>query len=365
LITQPKDNPERIRVLLIGPSLDILGGQAVQAQRLLELLGKEPSLQVEFLPVNPRLPGPFRLLQRIKYVRTLLTFPYYLLTLLLHVPRYAVLHIFSASYSSYLLAPLPAILIGRLYGKKLVVNYRSGEAEDHLRGSQVATRTLAWAQAIVVPSGYLVDVFARFGLVARSIFNTVPIERFSHRARTPLRPVFLSNRNFDPMYNVGNTLEAFGLIQKQFPAAALTVAGDGAERERLHSLAERLQLRNVTFLGAVKPSEMFGLYESADIYLNSSEIDNMPNSIIEAYAAGTPVVTTNAGGIPYIVKHEETGLMIPCRQPQAMAAAAVRLLEDQEFASRLAAVAREECARYTWERIRPEWLALYRGLGRS
>lgn len=332
----------------------------MQAQRLLTQLKEEPGLRMDFLPVNPALPGLLGHLQRIKYVRTALTFPYYLLTLLFRIPGCDVIHIFSASYLSYLLAPLPAMCAGRLYGKAFLVNYRSGEAEDHLRHSPVATATLRWADAIVTPSGFLVDVFAKFGLRARSIFNSVPIERFPPVERVPLRPVFFSNRNFDPMYNVGNTLEAFALIQRRFPEASLAVAGDGQERGKLRGLAESLGLRNVVFHGAVPPAEMPRLYAQAHVYLNSSEIDNMPNSIIEAYAAGTPVVTTAAGGIPYIVRHEETGLLVPCGQPQAMAAAAIRLLEEQDFAALLAANARAECERYRWDRIQPEWVALYR-----
>jgi len=118
---------------LVAPSLDILGGQAVQADRLLKLLGTKEKLDISFLPVNPRLPGILRNLQSIKYVRTVLTFLLYVQVLLLRVRHYDVIHIFSASYFSFLLAPLPAILISKLYGKRTVLNYRSGEAEDHLR----------------------------------------------------------------------------------------------------------------------------------------------------------------------------------------------------------------------------------------
>ena len=110
----------RVRVAIVGPSLDILGGQSVQAERLLERLRNEPKLEMHFVPVNPRLPGPLRNLQKIKYVRTIVTSIAYVSSLLRHVPSYDVLHIFSASYWSFLLAPTPAILVGRLYGRKTV-----------------------------------------------------------------------------------------------------------------------------------------------------------------------------------------------------------------------------------------------------
>jgi hypothetical protein len=189
----------RLRVLIVAPSLGILGGQAVQAARLLARFRTERSLAVSFLPINPALPGLFGKLQEIKYVRTVLTSLVYIALLLWRVRSFDVIHIFSASYFSFMLAPTPALLIAKLYGKKVVLNYRSGEAEDHLkRWRRTAIPTMRLADEVVVPSGYLVDVFARFGLVARSIYNFVETDCFRFLTRRPLRPVFLSNRNLEP-----------------------------------------------------------------------------------------------------------------------------------------------------------------------
>src|SRR6266487_2547616 len=139
-----------LRVLVIAPSFDIPGGQAVQAARLISRLQREPSLTVGFLPINPRLPGVLRKLQGIKYVRTIVTSLLYLGTLLLRVYQYDVIHVFSASYFSFVLAPTPAILVGRLYGKKILLNYHSGEADDHLaRWKRTAIPTIRLADEIV------------------------------------------------------------------------------------------------------------------------------------------------------------------------------------------------------------------------
>jgi glycosyltransferase involved in cell wall biosynthesis len=356
----------RVRVLLVGPSLDILGGQAVQAARLLAHLRELPGIEVGFLAVNPRLPGPLRLLQRVKYLRTVVTSLAYVASLLREVPNWDVVHAFSASYWSFLLAPLPAMAVAKLYGKRVVLNYRSGEAADHLARSRrtavPAMRRLA--DVIAVPSGYLVTVFARFGLRARSIFNFVDLDRIPFRARSsPPRPRFLSNRNFEPLYNVACVLRAFQRIQREVPEASLVVAGYGSQDAPLRALAQELALRNVEFTGRVPPEKMPALYDAADVYLNAPDIDNMPNSVIEAYAAGLPVVTTNAGGIPYIVRDGETGLMVSCNDDAALAGAALRLLREPPLADRLAQQAREECvARYTWDAVRHEWADLYAGL---
>lgn len=359
--------PRTIRVCLVGPSLDILGGQAVQAARLLERLRTIPGLEVEFLPVNPRLPGPLRLLQRVKYLRTVATSAVYAWSLLRHVPRFDVVHAFSASYFSYLLAPLPAMAVARLYGKRTVLNYRSGEAEDHLARWRTAVPTIGrFADAVVVPSGYLVEVFGRFGLAARAVFNFVDLDAIPYRRRPAPRPAFLSNRNLEPLYNVGCTLRAFALVQRELPDASLLVVGDGVERPALERLAAELGLRNVEFAGRVPPARMGACYDACDVYLNSPNIDNMPGSIIEAYAAGLPVVTTDAGGIPYIVEHERTGLMVPRGDPGQLAAAALRVVREPGLAARLTDAARAECQeRYVWPAVREDWVRVYAELAHA
>lgn len=354
-----------LKVCIVAPSLDILGGQAVVAQRLMRKLAEDPDIELSFVPHNPRLPGPLRLLQRVKYVRTVTTSIAYVMLLLKRLRSQDVVHVFSASYWSFLLAPTPAVLIGKWYGKRVIVNYRSGEAEDHLTRWPSALRVLRRADAIVVPSGYLVDVFAKFGLRATSIFNFVDTDRIPYRERKELQPHFLANRNFAPHYKVSCVLRAFQVIQRQVPDARLTVAGDGEERAMLHDLARQLELRNVEFLGQVTPAEMAQLYDQADIYLNSPNIDNMPNSVIEAFAAGLPVVTTSAGGIPYIVTHEQTGLMSAPNDHDALAVSALRLLSEPGLAQRLSTQARQELgARYTWPAVHSEWRDAY-GLSRQ
>jgi glycosyltransferase involved in cell wall biosynthesis len=350
-----------LRILVIAPSHDILGGQSIHAAQLVKEFSKEPSLRVGFIPINPRAPGVLRYLQRVKYARTIVTSAVYLVKLLTHVPHYDVIHVSSAAYTGFMLATMPPVFIGKLFGKKVVLNYHAGQAEEHLREwRRTAIPTIRRADATVVSSGWLVDVFARHGLKARAIFNHVELDDFHFRERRPLRPVFLSNRNFDPIYNVPCVLRAFALIQQRFAEASLIVVGGGAQRAELEQLARDLKLRNLNFTGAVKPEEMPALCDAADVYLNASNVDNMPLSILEAFAAGLPVVTTNAGGIPYIVSQEKTGLLVEMNDHQAMAAAAIRLLEDEGLATGLARNARAECGRYRWDVVCEHWLDFYR-----
>lgn len=349
-----------INVAVVVASLDIIGGQSIQALRLVEGLAREPGVTAELIPINPRLPGPLARLQRIKYVRTVVTSIAYIATLLARLPRMDVVHVFSASYLSFLIAPAPAILIAKLYGKPVLLNYHSGEAEDHLRRWRpVALPIIKLADCVVVPSRYLVDVFAKFGVRARAIFNTVDLARFGYRDRRPLRPVLLSNRNLESHYHVACILRAFALVERRVPGARLIVAGDGKERARLRNLARELGLKNVEFLGAVAPDQMPALYAGADLFVNASDVDNMPLSIIEAFACGLGVVTTDAGGIPHIVSHGGNGLLVRRGDHEALARAITTLVEDEELASRLINTARLDCLKYTWAAVGSEWLSLY------
>ena len=353
-----------LRVLIVAPSLDIYGGQSRQAVRLMTGLGREESLEIGFLPHNPRLPGPLRWLQKIKYVRTIATTAAYVLMLLTRVPRYDVIHVFSASYWAYLLSAAPALLAARTFGKRSVLNYRSGEADDHLATwRRTAAPTMRWADVIVVPSGYLVEVFARYGLRARFIYNIVELDRFRYRERNPPRPLFVVSRLHEPLYNVPCVLRAFRLIQDRYPEARLTVAADGYLRPELERLAfEELKLANTEFIGFVPFERMPEMYDSHDVYLTATNIDNMPSSITECMASGLPVVTTDAGGIPYIVTHEETCLMVGRDDPQAMAAASFRLLEEKGLATRLTRRALEESRKFEWPTVRDQWVKLYEAL---
>jgi glycosyltransferase involved in cell wall biosynthesis len=353
-------NAKALRVLIVAPSFDILGGQSVQAARLLERLQKERSLKVGFLPVNPRLPGPLSKLQKIKFVRTIVTSIAYVLSLLVHVWKYDVIHVFSASYFSFLIAPTPAILIGKLYGRKVLLNYHSGEAEDHFqRWRRTAIPTIRLVDVVVVPSEYLVQVFAKFGLSAHAINNLIDTARFAFRDRVPLRPVFLSNRNLERHYGVDTVLRAFAIIQERFPEATLTVVGDGSQRQALESLALELGLQHTVFRGRVDPANIARVYDQADIYLNGSEIDNQPLSLLEAFACGIPIISTDAGGIPNIVTDGVTGMLVSRGDFARLSDRAMQLLNNSVLAKQLIEQGRQECRKYSWDVVRDAWLDTY------
>jgi glycosyltransferase involved in cell wall biosynthesis len=249
-----------------------------------------------------------------------------------------------------------------LPGKKVILNYRSGEADDHLANWRSALPTIRLADAVISPSGYLVDVFARFGLKIGSIYNIIDPGQFRYRKRRKLRPVFLHNRILEPLYNVHCALRAFQIVQQKYPDATLTVAHDGISRAGLEAFARELGLRNTAFIGRVPHNKIAELYDSVDIYLTCPDLDCMPGSLLECYASGLPLVATKAGGIPYIVKDGETGLLVDLNDHEAMAACALRLLEDEELVERITRQGRKELEKYTGHSVRRQWIRLYRDL---
>jgi len=348
----------RPRIAMVAPSLEILGGQGIQAAALAERL-RFDGYEMRFVAINPRFPLGLGWLRGHAYVRTLLNQALYVPSL--WRLRWAdVVHVFSASYWSFLLAPVPAMLAARALGKRVVLHYHSGEAEEHLaHWGRLVHPWLRLAHEIVVPSEYLGEVFARHGYRARVIPNLVDTSSFRFRPRSPLRPRLLSTRNFEPHYRVGNTLTAFALLRRRYPQATLVLAGYGSLEGDLRRQAAALGDDGVEFRGRVEPGHMPRLCGEADIFVNSSVVDNQPVSVLEAFAAGLPVVSTGTGDISRMVRHGKTGVLVPADDPPAMAAALAALLERPDEARQMAERARRAVEIYSWPKVQTAWAEVY------
>jgi glycosyltransferase involved in cell wall biosynthesis len=350
----------RIRVLLIAPSMRIIGGQSIQADRLRHYLGKNPEIDVSFLCFDAQLPLA---IGHMPFVRTAVRWAIYWSALFSRARRYDLLHVFSASYWSYTLWTIPALCVAKLYGIKIVLNYRDGRAEDHLRHWRSAAVTIRKMDAVVAPSEYLCDVFERFGIRCHSIYNVIDHERFIYRQRSRLVPEFLHNRGMEKLYNIPTTLRAFRIVQEKYPNAALTLIGDGPLRTELEKLAVGLNLRNVRFVGLVPNSCMPDWLDRAEIYITTPDIDCMPGSLLECYASGLPVIATKAGGIPHIASDRVTALLAECGDERGIAERAMELLNDPVLVEEITSNAYEQCrTRYAGEEIARDWAALYRAV---
>jgi phenylacetate-CoA ligase len=346
---------------MVVASLDVIGGHGVQAATLAAHLRHE-GYAVELLPIDPPFPRPLRWVKRWPYARTLLTQALYRPSLR-RLADSDVVHVFAASYWSFLLGPVPAIQAARRLGKRVVLNYHSGEAEDHLaRWGRLVHPFLRMADVIAVPSRYLSRVFTRRGHICRVIPNVVDTTAFRYRERTPLGPRLLSTRSLEPIYDVATTIEAFARIRDAVPSATLTVVGRGSQEEALRRLAASLHLEGaVRFAGRLEPALMPALCDEHDVFVNASLVDNQPISVLEAMAAGLPIVSTPTGAIAEMLVDGAAGCLVPPRDPAAMASAVTALLADPDRAVAMSRRARHAVDAYTWPEVRDRWVAAYGG----
>src|SRR5262249_24715255 len=314
------------------------------------------------VPVDQDLPAGLAWVEKIPGLRTFFREPLYLSILASRLAKADVVHIFSASYWSFRLAPLPALSIAKLGGKPALINYHSGEGRDHLQRFSEAASVLRKADKVVVPSSFLMNVFREFGITADVVPNIADLSQFSFRLRNPLRPNLVCTRGFHPYYGIDVVVRAFAEIRNQIPDATLTLVGRGPTESEIRQLAKRLGVQGIAFAGVASRDTIGKYYDCADIFINASRLDNMPVSIIEAFASGTPVVSTCPEGMQYLVEHERTGLLSQVGDAHALAQNVVRLLREPEMAERIALNAQQEAKKYTWEAVRDQWLHIYREL---
>jgi phenylacetate-CoA ligase len=349
-----------LKIGLVGPLPPPAGGMANQTRQLAELLereGAKVTLVQTNAPYRPRFIAPLRGL------RGLFRLVPYAVRLWRVAGQVEVIHVMANSGWSWHLYAAPAVWIAHWRHVPAVVNYRGGEAGTFLaRSGRSVRRTLRHSAALIVPSGFLKEVFAGRGLPAGIVPNIIDVERF-HPAQVSARDAtrhLVVARNLEPIYDIPTALRAFALIRKSVPDVRLTVAGSGPERAALEALCRALGIdESVQFCGTRNRDEMATLYRSADAVINPSQVDNMPNSVLEAMASGVPVVSTNVGGVPFILRDDVTGLMVPADNAQAMATAVLRLLGNPELARRLAAAATLDVQQYAWPRVRQRWADVY------
>jgi len=357
-----------LRVGLVGPFPPPEGGMANQTLQLAELLRREGA-DVSPVQVNARYRPQW--IEAIRGLRAVFRLVPYIVRLWGVAGRVDVFHIMANSGWSWHLFATPAVWVAKARGIPSVVNYRGGEAESFLaRSGGIVRKTLRCASALAVPSGFLEQVFRRRGLHAVIVPNIVDIEHFRPASPALDRPAgpaledraphLVVARSLEPMYDIPTALRAFQLVRDEFPGATLTVAGAGPEEGALRALADELGIAEaVGFRGRLGRDRMAELYRSASVVVNPSRVDNMPNSVLEAMASGAVVVSTDVGGVPFIVRDGVTGLLVPAGDPGAMAAMVRRVVGDPQLASRLRDAALSDIQQYTWSRVRQKWADVY------
>lgn len=248
-----------------------------------------------------------------------------------------------------------AILYGRLFRKRLVVVIRGGWFSTFAeRWPRLTKFVLSRADLLVTPHEFLSDKLKSVGIsVDRQIPNTIEIDKYEFRRRDGVKPHLLFLRGDHPIYNPEMALRAFAILQEEYPDARLTMAG--GEHVGCRRLASQLGLRNVDFVGTVRKSDIPALADSHDLYVQSNRVENFPVTVVEMWACGLPVVATDVGGTPYLVRDEQDGLLVESENPQGLAAACKRLIKSPQLAQRLTVSGRKRAEAYAWRNVKPLW----------
>ena len=357
-------NFDTLTIGLVGPLPPPAGGMANQTRQLAELLASEGA-KVELVQVNRPYAPPW--VERVRGLRAVARLLPYLLRLWRMSGRVDLVHVMANSGWSWHLFAVPAIWISWFRGTPVIVNYRGGEAGPFLaRASRWVALTIRRTSALVLPSGFLEQVFGSYGMTGRVVPNIIDLVRFGNEAGVlrviePERGHIVVARNLEALYGIDSAIRAFARLRKRRPCVRLSIAGSGPEEAALKALAVAEGVQDaITFTGRLDRDQMAALYRDADLMLNSSRVDNMPNSVLEALASGVPVVSTDVGGIPFMVEHERTALLVKADAVDDMAEAMAKVLEDQILAQRLRSEGLELVRRYAWPAVKQAWLAVYR-----
>ncbi len=349
-----------LKIGLVGPLPPPAGGMATQTQQLGELLQREGA-QMTIVQVNAAY-WP-RWIATIRGIRAVCRLIPFVARLYRVAGRVDLLHVMANSGWSWHLFATPAVWIAHARGIPAVVNYRGGEAEAFLaRSGSMIRRTMRRASVLVVPSEFLREVFERHGIASKVVPNIVDLRRFhpADAVARPLGPRLVVARNLERIYDIPTAIHAFAVVRQRIPGAQLIVAGSGPELEKLTALAAKLGIAEaVDFCGRLDRDQMASLYRSADALINPSRVDNMPNSVLEAMASGVPIVSTNVGGIPYILRHGVNAFLVDAEDHAALAASLLHVLSDGDVAAKLRTQALADVQQYAWPKVKQRWSDLY------
>lgn len=347
------------RIGLVGPLPPPAGGMAMQTSQLSDLLMAEGA-HVCVVQTN----RPYRptWIGHVPMVRAAGRLVAHVASLWRLACRSDVIHVMANSGWSWHLFAAPAVWIASWRRVPVVVNYRGGEAESFLmRRAAIVRLTMNRASALVVPSGFLLDVFDRYGMAALVVPNVVDLDQFRPGEVRSGPPRILVARAFEAIYDIETAVRAFAILLTSQPEATMTIAGTGPTEGAVRALASELHVAHaIRFPGRLSRAEIASELRKSTVSLNPSLVDNTPNSVLEALASGVPVVSTNVGGVTHIVRHGESALLVEAGDASAMALAMLRLSQEPGLAARLARAGLREIDRYAWKNVAPLLADVYR-----
>jgi len=250
--------------------------------------------------------------------------------------------------------------IARFFNKKYLLILHGGNLPHRLDTSKRASYLIFNnSYKNISPSGYLKYEFEKRGHQTTLIPNVIPIEEYNFKKRTKIQPKLLYVRAFADIYNPKMAIQVLFEIQKKHPSAKLCMIGpdrDGSLKG-VKTLVSELKLEDsVEFTGVLTKKEWHKKSEGYDIFINTTNVDNTPISVIEAMALGLPIVSTDVGGLPYLISNNNDGILVQKENPSKMANAILKLIEEND--QTLAVNAREKAMRFCWNVVKTKWFEI-------
>jgi glycosyltransferase involved in cell wall biosynthesis len=212
----------------------------------------------------------------------------------------------------------------------------------------------------IAPSNYLYETFKKNGYTnLKYIPNTIELHLYSESVKEFKVPKLLWVRSFAKIYNPLMAVKVFIKIKQQFPEAQICMVGP--KKDDSYSKTVRFAKKNnvdVVFTGKLSKEEWIELSKDYNIFINTTHFDNTPISVIEAMALGLPVVSTNVGGIPYLLEHDNNALLVNDDDVDAMTKQIVRLMTESNLAHSLSEKGKESVKNFDWEIVKKQWTEL-------
>lgn len=250
----------------------------------------------------------------------------------------------------------------RRLGVKYIPILNGGNLPERFKKSpQLCRQLFGGSHMNIATSAYLQEAMLREGYRSILIENNIELKNYTYKQRHLATPRLLWVRAFHETYNPAMAVEVVTILQKKYPDVHLTMVGpdlDGSMQECKHLAKEKGVEAAITFTGKMPKEVWKELAAEHDIFINTTNFDNFPISVVEAMALGLPVVTTNVGGIPYLLKHEETAFLVDANDAGSMSAAVETLMQNQELTERLSTNGRELAEQFDWQIIKDKWAAL-------
>jgi len=335
------------RILLIGPFSPPVGGMFIQANLIYNSLRRE-KVALKKVDTYRRVASCFN----FPVTRSLVRWLSYIKDLSSGAIRSEILFIYSSSWANFILVTIPAVFFSRLLLRKVIISYHGGNAGEFFRRYPFFTFALRLADRVVVPSAYLAAVFNKIGISCQILPNIIDSSAFSFKQRTNITPRIVTTRSHSKNYNLKCAIDVFSRIKNDFPEAYFTIAGCGSQTGYLKDYVKKHNIEGIEFKGCVNNKNLPEILNEHDIFLNTSLVDNMPLSILEAFASGLLVVSTPAGGIPFLVKDGFSGYLADDFGPVSVENKLRKALGSNGETKRIISNAASLVSSYTWDGIK-------------